>query len=76
MAPLTKRATWIGTVLLIVGTLVEVLADPSVFTPLASLLGDTLAPKVGAIVAVLGGITAALGRALGETAPPTPEETE
>lgn len=63
---LTTRATWIGTVLLILGTLVEVLADPAVFTPLAGLLGPTLAPKVGALVAVVGGIVAALGRALGE----------
>ena len=76
MAPLTKRATWMGTALLIVGTLVEVLADPAVFSPLASLIGPTLAPKIGALVAVLGGITAAMGRALGDTAPPAPEETE
>ena len=75
MTPLTRRATWIGTALLIVGTLVEVLADPAVFTPLAGLLGETLSTKLGAIVAVVGGITAALGRALGDTTPvpPAPE---
>lgn len=77
MQPLTKRATWVGTVLLIVGTLVEVLADPTVFAPLAGLLGEPIASKLGAIVAVVGGITAALGRALGEPtdAPTEPQET-
>lgn len=75
MPPLTKRATWIGTVLLILGTLVEVLADPTVFAPLAGLLGEPVASKLGAIVAVVGGITAALGRALGEPAE-TPTESQ
>lgn len=70
--PLSKRTTWLGLVVVIVGSLVELFVDPAMLSSLASLIGPEAAAKVGTLVALVGGVIAALGRALGDPIPDPP----
>jgi hypothetical protein len=70
MHPLSKKSTVFGLVVVVVGSLVQLFADPAMLATIASLVGEQVAAKIGSVMALVGGIVAALGRALNDPTPP------